>query len=151
MATVTIAPVIPTMIIPVLVTVIIPTITMPFPINRNELAVVPVVLHKVDPLVAGVIFVAIPGPILAMARGYAQIDRFALYHYPLDDSRVTIDHSRRRIRIIANVESAIEAGLADANRNSNVGSECRSGNGGSSYCRCNQKTFHVESPFVRHS
>ena len=87
------AVVIPTMIIPVLVTVIMPMITMPFPINRNELAVIPVVPHKVDPLAAGVVFVAMPGPILAVARGYAQIDWFAFYHYPLDDSRLTIDHT----------------------------------------------------------
>ena len=52
----------PTMIIPVLVTAAIAAITMLFLVTRNVLAVVPVVLHKEDPLAAGVVFAAVPAP-----------------------------------------------------------------------------------------
>ena len=75
-----------------------------------------------------------------VARRYAQIDRRAIHRYPFDDSRLTIDYLWRRI--VADVESAIEAGLADADRNSNIGSERRDGNSGSGYYRSDQKTFH---------
>src|SRR5665647_3754253 len=134
----------PTVITPGPVTAAIAVITMLFLIARNVLAVVPVVLHKVDPLAAGVVFSAVPGPMPAMARGYAQIDRRAIHLYPLDYSGLTIDHSR--LRKIADVESAIEAGFADVNRNSDVSCECRGGDGGGGYRRCDQKTFHDESP-----
>jgi hypothetical protein len=139
-----VVPMIPTMIILVLVTAVIPAITMLFLVTRNILAVVPAILHKEDPLTAGVVFVAVLAPMFGVARRYVQIDRRTVRRYPLDCYRLTIDHLR--LRIVADVESAIEAGLADANRDSNVGSECRGGDGGSGYCRCDQKTFHVESP-----
>jgi hypothetical protein len=139
---VAVIPMIPTTIIPMFI----PATAMPFLVTRNILVVVPVVPHKEDPLAAGVIFSAVPGPMPAVAWRYAQIDRFAFYLYPLDYSRLSIDHLW--LWIVADVESAIEAWLADANRNSNVGSKCRGGSSGSSYCRCDQKTFHVESPIV---
>lgn len=138
-----------TIIAPVLFTVTITMAAMPFLINRNVIALVPIVPHKVDPLAAGVVLVAMLAPVLAVARGHAQIDWFAFYHdHPLDDSRLRIKHPWRRIWIVANVDAAIEAWLADGYRNSNVGGECRSGNGGGSYCRCNQKAFQVDSPLV---
>jgi hypothetical protein len=138
-----------TIIPPVLFTVTIPTTAMPFLIKRNVIALVPVVPHKVDPLAASVVAVAMLAPVLAVPRGNAQIDWFALYHdHPLDDSRLRINHPWRRIGVVANVDAAIEARLADGNGNSNVGCECRGGKGGSSYCRCNQKAFQVDSPVV---
>lgn len=120
--------------------------TMLFLITRNVLAVVPAVLHKVDPLAAGVVFVAVLAPISGMARRYAQIDRRTILCYPLDYSRLAIDHLR--LRVVADVEPAIKSGLADADRDANVGSVCRGGDGGSGYCRCDQKIFHVYSPVV---
>src|SRR5450759_1483844 len=137
---------VPTMTIPVPFTAAIPVITMLFLITRSILAVVPVVLHKEDPLAAGVVFAAVLAPMFGVARRYAQIDRRAIHRHPLDCHRLTIDHLW--LRIVANIEPAIEAGLADADRDSNVGGECRGGNGGSGYCRCDQKMFHVESPVV---
>jgi len=124
----------PTVVTPRPVTAAIAIIAMLFPVTRGILAVVPVVLHKVDPLVAGVIFSTVPGPMLAMARGYAQIDWLALITSAHDYSGLTIVQSR--LWKIADVESPIEAGVADANRNSDVGSECRGGDGGSGNCRC---------------
>jgi hypothetical protein len=140
-----------TIIPPVLFTVTIPTTAMPLLIKRNVIALVPVVPHKVDPLAAGIVLVAMLAPVLSVPRGNAQIDWFALYHYySLDDSRLRIDHAWRRIWVVANVDTAIEAWLADGYRNSNVGGECRGGNGSGSHCRCNQKAFQVDSPLVNY-
>src|SRR5574340_568160 len=132
----------PTLIIPALIT----SDTMLFLVTRNVLAAVRIVFHKVDPLAAGVVFVAVLAPMFGVARRYAQIDRWAVRRYPLDYYRLTIDHLW--LRKVADVEPAIEAGLADADRDPNVGSECRYG--GSGYRRCDQKTFHVESPVLRY-
>jgi hypothetical protein len=128
------------MIFPVFVT----AVTMLLLITRNILAVVPVVLHKEYPLPAGVVFAAMPSPVPGVAWRHAQIDRFALHRYHMDYPRLRIDHSR--LRKVANVDSTIEARLTDANRNPNVRSECRSGEGSGDYCCYKQKWFHVEFP-----
>jgi hypothetical protein len=136
----------PALIVPVLVTAIVPAVTMTFLVARNILAVVPVVLHKEDALAAGVIFAAVLAPVFGMARGDAQIDWWAVHRYPLDCYRLTMDHLW--LWKAADVDPAIEAGLADADRDANVGSEGRDGDHGNGYYRCDQKTFHVESPVV---
>ena len=59
------------MVIATLVTVVIVMFTMLFPITWNVFAVVPVVLDKIDPLAAGVIFAAMFVPMLGVARRYA--------------------------------------------------------------------------------
>jgi len=133
---------VPTTFILLLVT----AVTMLFLVTRYILAVVPVVLHKQDPLAAGIVFTAVLAPMFGVARRYAQINRWAVHRYPFNRYRLTINHLR--LRIIAYVESAIETGLANTDRNSNVGSECRGGDSGSSYRCCEQKTFHVKSPVV---
>ena len=135
---------VPAMIIPVFVTAVITAMTMLFLVTRSVLALVPVVMHKEDPLAAGVVFAAVLVPMFGMARRYAQIDRRAFHRHPLDCYRLTIDHLWRRKA--ADVESTIEAGVADGDRDSNVGSEHWGSNGDSGNCRCDQKTFHVEFP-----
>src|ERR1017187_10078924 len=134
-----VVPTVPAMIIPAFVS----AVTMLFLVTRNILMVVPVVLHKIDPLAAGVVFAAVLVPMFGVARRYAQIDRRTIHRTPLDYFRLTIEHLW--LMIAADIESAIETWLADAERNSNVGSECRGGNGGSGYYCCDQETFHVES------
>lgn len=105
-------PILPTMIIPALVAAFIPAITMMLLVTRNVLVVIPVVLHEVDPLAAGVVFAAVFAPVFRVARGHMQIDRRAVNQYPLDYNRLPVD--KLRLRIIADVEAAIETGLADA-------------------------------------
>lgn len=123
---------IPTTIIPALVTAVLPAAMLTFLETRNVLAAVPLVPHKEDPLAAGVVFAAVLAPMFGMAGRYAQIDRRTIHRYPLDYHRLTIDHLR--LRIVANVESAIKAGLADADGNTDIGRECRRGGGGECYC-----------------
>ena len=119
----------------VVVTLVVVTmaLTMLFLITWGVLTVVPVVLYKIDPLVARVVFSAMLGPMLAMARGYVQIYWLALVTFLHDYSGLTIVNLR--LRKAADVESAIKAGLADADRNPDL-SECRGGDGSSGYCRC---------------
>jgi hypothetical protein len=111
-------------------TTIIPAlVTMSFLISRDILAVVPVVMYKKDPLAAGIVFATVLAPMFGVARGYAQIDRRALHPYPLNDYRLTVDHLW--LRVIADINLAIESGLAYAERETNVGSIYRSYKGGS--------------------
>ena len=65
----------PTMVIPVPVTANVSAIAMTFLVTRCVLMLVPVVLHKVDPLATGVIFAAVFAPIFLMARADVQIAR----------------------------------------------------------------------------
>jgi len=110
-------------------TTIIPAITMFFLITWDILAFIPIVMHKEDPLTAGVVFAAMFAPMFGMSRGYAQIERRSLHPHPLNNYRLRVDHSW--LRKIADVKLTIESGLAYAERNTNVGSKCRGGKGGS--------------------
>jgi len=66
-----------TTLVPVLV-VVIPVVAMMFLIMRNVLAVIPVVIHKEDPLAAGVVLMAVPTPVSCVASGHVQVDRRAV-------------------------------------------------------------------------
>src|SRR5665647_3686091 len=136
-----------TPIIPVLVTTVIPAITMLLLVTGNIFAVVPSVLHKEDTLAACVVFSAVLAPMFGMARRNAQIDRRTIVRYtPLDYHRVTIDHLWRRK--VTDVQLAIEAGLADADRDANIGSKGRCADGGNGERCCYQKLFHIALQFL---
>ncbi|KON47360.1 hypothetical protein AL013_08905 [Mariprofundus ferrooxydans] len=112
-----------------------------FLIARDIVALVPVVVHKIDPFAAGVVSVAVLAPMFDLIPRYAQIDGRAVCGSPLDNDRLTIDHAWRRKT--AYIELAIEAGLADTDRDADVGSQCRSGCGCNGESRCDKKSFHV--------
>jgi len=138
-----------TVIAPVPVTTLIAAIAMMFPVMRSVFAVVPAVLHKENSLSAGVVVAAMPAPMSGVARRHVQVDRRAVRGYLLDYDRPAVDDLR--LRIFADVEPTIEAGLPDAERHANVGGECRRGGGGSrdgGRRGCDQKSFHVEAPAV---
>jgi hypothetical protein len=141
-------PSIPAIIMPALIVTVIPALTMSLLITRNVLSPVPIVSYKDDMLTAGIVLPAIPPPIFSMFFWYAQVDRRALHRYPtLNDNRPREDHLRRRE--VAQVKTTIEAGMPQADRNTNVGSKCRSGAGGSNQRCCDKKTLHSNSPVVR--
>ncbi len=119
---------------------IIAAITMLFLIPWNILAAIPGILHKEDPLAAGIVFSAMLAPLFGMARGNAQIDRRSFHQHPFNGYRLRIDHLW--LREIADVKSAIESGLTYADGDTNIGSECRGYEAGSAEHRCDQKTFH---------
>jgi hypothetical protein len=122
-------PIIPSMIFSAFVMSIIPVVTMLFLIAWNVFVVVPFIPHKIDALSAGVVFAAVFTPMLFITGRYTQIDRRAIHRNLLDDSRLCIDHLR--LRIATDINSAIKAGFANANRDTNVGCECRGDNGSS--------------------
>src|SRR5258706_3069335 len=110
--TAAVIPIVPAMFIPAPVTAAILTITITFLITRNILVVVPVVLHKQDPLTAGVVLSTVSTPVSRVAWGHVQVDRRTANRYPLYDNRLTVDKLRRRI--VTDVDTTIEAGFADA-------------------------------------
>ena len=129
----------------ILMTVFIPVITVLCTITRHIFILIPFVLDKEDPPTAGVVLAAMPVPMFNMARWDVQVDRLAVHRSVLDDHRPRIDHNWPWD--IADIYLAIEAGLPDADRDSNISSDC--GGGGGSYCYRNQYTFHVCYPRVK--
>src|SRR3569623_440539 len=127
-----------------LVATVVASIAMVFLVTRNILAVIPAVPHKVDPLAAGVVFVAVFAPVPGMARGHMQIDWRAVHRDALDDARFPVDQPGRRIA--TDIDLTIEAGLSDADRHADVGRECRNGGGGQ--YGCEELIFHVGFPVV---
>lgn len=85
---------------------------MSFLIARNILAVIPVIFHKIDSLTASVVFTTIFAPMLGMAGGHAQINRWAVQRHPPDYHRLAIDYLW--LRVITDVDPAIKSRLANA-------------------------------------
>jgi len=128
-----------TVVAAVILAVFLTSIALLTLIVRNVFAVVPVVLHKIDPLPAGAVLVAVLAPVLCMTRRHVQVDRRAHDRHPLNDDRLWVDQLRRRIA--ANVDAPVETGLADAYRYAKVGGKhrrCRD-----DQCGGEEKTFHA--------
>ena len=138
--------VISSIIVSVTVITVIIVLTMLIFILWNILAVVPVVLYKIDALTAGIIVAAILAPIFSMAWWYPQINGRTAHRYLLDDHRLTIQNLG--LWVTTNIKPTIEAWLTNVDRNTNVGSECweRNGSGGRGYERCDLVIFHVLHP-----
>jgi hypothetical protein len=120
-------------IITVLIVVVTPVALL---VTRNILAVVPVVLDKVDAFPAGIVFVAVLAPMFGMAGRHAQIDWWAIRWSAIDYNGLGVNHLR--LRIVADVNLSIEAGLANTYGYADIARECRSnkaGRGGD-YCGC---------------
>jgi len=99
-------PVIPAivMLVPVLPVVL-------FLITRNIVAFIPVVLHKIDPFAASVVFAAMLAPMFGVILRNTQIDGRTVSGSPIDKYRMAIDQTWRWI--VAYVELSIEAWLSD--------------------------------------
>ena len=119
-------------VVPFVPTMVVATITVALLVMGNVFVLVPGVLHKVDPLAAGIVLAAVLAPVFRVARGHVQVNRLALYGCLVHDSRLLIDHLW--LRIAADVDAPIEARLTDTDGNSDIGRECREGDG--SECRC---------------
>jgi hypothetical protein len=66
-------------IIAPIIPAIVASIVMPCLVTRHVFIPIPVVLHKVDPFVAGVVLTAVSGPVLSVAGGYVQVDRRSVH------------------------------------------------------------------------
>ncbi|MBS1141171.1 MAG: hypothetical protein H6R13_2624 [Proteobacteria bacterium] len=102
-------------------TAIVPTIavaTTALLVARYVLAFIPPVLDEIDALAAGTVFVAVLAPVLGMTGRDAQIDRWAMDGDALDEDRLAIDD--RRTWIAADIDLAIETGLTNADRDTDI-------------------------------
>jgi hypothetical protein len=118
-------------------------IAMSLQVTRNVFAVVPVVLHKEDALAAGGVLAAVLAPMSGMGRRYVHIDRRTFDRSPRDNHRLNKYHLW--LREVDDVDSSVEVGLANIDRDSSVACACW-GYGEGGYRRRNQNTFHVKSP-----
>lgn len=112
-----------------------------FPVARHVFIGVPVVLHEVNPLAAGLVSVAVLTPVFGMAGRNAQVDGRAVYMNTLDDGRLWMEEHWRRVT--AHIDPAIKPGLADVYRYANIGGECWRTQGGAKQHQRNQYPFHV--------
>src|SRR6266705_6954210 len=81
-----------TMIVPVTMLVIGVELT----IAGNVFVAIPIVPHEVDPLAAGIIFVAVPFPMPGMARGDVQINWRTVHRHSFDYHRLPINQGGPR-------------------------------------------------------
>ena len=92
----------------------------------NVIIPIPAFFYKIYRPATGMIAVAVLAPPFCMARGHPQVDRLILFHdMPVDDDRFAIDDAWCRIRELANIDAAIEPGLADADGYAHICSQCR--------------------------
>ncbi len=81
----------------------------------------PVFAHEVHRLSAGVVAGTVPAPILLVFARNVQIDRPLMNRHGarLDDHWLRIDHGG--LRVVADVNATVDAGLIDANRDADIG------------------------------
>ncbi|EEF24419.1 conserved hypothetical protein [Ricinus communis] len=93
---------------------IVATVADMLAVARHIRVRVPLVAHEQDRTAAGAVAAAELGPVLAVARRHAQVDRFRhVVRRRRDDHRLRRVHDRTR-DVVADVDPAIEAGLPDA-------------------------------------
>lgn len=124
-------------VIAAITTMVIIMVTMTLLITRRVVIVVPAILHKVDALAAGVIFVTISTPVSGMASWYAQIYRLALNINPFNYSRLTVNEAWLRIRIITDINPAKKSRLANTDRYADIGRIGRAAETSGNYRHCN--------------
>lgn len=98
-------------------------VTVALLIARNVFVAVPIVLHKVDALTAGMILAAMLIPMLGMTGRYPHVNRCMVIVSMFNDSRFAID--QHGLREIADIDSTVKARLANADRNTDIVSEGR--------------------------
>lgn len=81
----------------------------------------PLLLHKVHRLSAGVVTGAMFSPILLMAHWYVEVDRLALHRHWRRYDDHGLWRNQHRLRVVANIDTAINARLVDANRDTDAG------------------------------
>ena len=108
-----------------------------FLVARGVFVAIPVVLNEIDRPAAGTVTVAVASPVLGVAWRYAQVEWCYGNWRWTNDHRLRVD--QRRGRITADVDTAVETGLADADRDLGGGwrAECGSGQGGG-----DEEAFH---------
>lgn len=124
-------------IIPALMAKLLAAMAMLFAVARCVFVAVPVVTHEIDALATGAVTPAVLAPMLGMAGRYAQVKRRTSNRHPLDHHRLREEQGR--LREAADIDAAVEAGLANADRNlgGGGGAENRGAKG-----KSQKQTFH---------
>src|SRR4051812_38705558 len=106
----------------------------------------PAFLHEVHRLAAGVVLVAMLGPLLLVTRRHVEVQRLLLNDHGLarDDHRLRDNHRRRRRR--ADVDAAVDAGLDHRDGDADVGLRLRAGRGKGGGGKDGEMAFHGLSP-----
>ena len=91
-------------------------------VMRNVHVVEPAFLHKIDPLAACVVLVAVLTPVLGVARGHVQVDGldYHTHRHRRDDDRLWVN-KLRWLSNVADLNVAIEARLTDGDRYRSIG------------------------------
>lgn len=96
----------------------------------NVIPVIPDVLNKVDPFATGAVSTTVFTPVFGMAGGHVHVNRRAAHRCPIHDSRLRIDDLW--LRVAADIDPSVKAGLAHADGSTDVVGEGRKG--GASQC-----------------
>ena len=108
--------------------------------------IIPPVTHEIDRLAASIIFAAVLAPFFLMTGRHVQVNRL------IDNTgRSMPNHdglcvNELGLRVVSDVNAAIKAGLADADRHTDIGCLCRDGK--KNYHDGGQKMFHASLHFT---
>jgi hypothetical protein len=101
----------------VAVTPVVTAVAMiPFTVNRHVFIVVPVILYKIHWIITGVVTTAIAAPVFSVAGWDAQVKRFIYIYMAMYDDRPAVNHAWWRVGVVSNIDTAIKARLAYADR-----------------------------------
>ncbi len=117
-------------IIPAVIAVITATVIVTLPVAWGIFMVVPVVTDKIDPFATGAVLMAVLAPVLGMAGRDTQVERRATDRAAFDADRLRVEQDGRREA--ADIEAAIEAWMADIDRDTDIGGQGRGAEGGCS-------------------
>ena len=109
-----VAPVFPTVVATVAVVIRAP-MAVALPVLRRVFVAIPVVLHEIDAFAASTVAMAMATPVAGMAGRDTQVQRGAADRPSVDHQRLR-EKQRRRWET-ADVDAAIESGLANIDRN----------------------------------
>ena len=84
---------------------------VPLAVVRGVIVVIPVVAHKIDRAIAGVVLVAMHFPVFGMSTAHTQIERCCLIALTDDHHRLVVEQARTRR--IADVDATVKVGLAN--------------------------------------
>jgi hypothetical protein len=114
------------MVMVMVMIVVMPVIHVTMLMARHVFAVVPIVTHKVHGAATGVIFTAMPCPVLLVSRRHVQIQRRS------GERRIPVNHdgtriNQLRVRDITDIDLTKESGLADIDGDSDIRGHCSRG------------------------
>ena len=100
------------------------TLAVTLLIMRHIDIIIPPIADEIDRLAASIIFAAVFAPFFLMTRRYVQIDWLSYNVNRCGPNNDWFCVNKFRPRIVSDVNAAIKAGLADADRHTDIGGLC---------------------------